>query len=79
VHVVDQAAADVSGATVTAAWSVGAGDTCVTDGTGRCTMTSDNLNTKKVASVGFSVTGVTHASLEYDAANGVTTTSVSRP
>jgi PKD repeat protein len=55
----------VSGATVNGTWTVGAADTCVTAADGRCSVTSDSLNGKKVTSVTFTVTGVTHATLTY--------------
>ena len=58
-------AAGVPNATVSGTWTVGAADTCVTGVDGRCAVTSDNLNGKKVGSVTFTVTGVTHATLIY--------------
>ena len=78
VNVVDAGNNPVDNATVAASWSVGAGDTCVT-AAGTCSMTSDNLNKRKVASVSLSVTGVTHATLAYDSGSSVTQTNVQRP
>ena len=54
----------VSSATVAGTWMVGAAVTCLTGTDGRCAVTSDNVN-KKVPSVTFEVTGVTHATLTY--------------
>ena len=67
----------VPSATVSGAWTAGAADTCVTGADGRCSATSDNLNRKKVGSVTFTVTGVTHATLTYEP--GVTSIAVLRP
>lgn len=53
-------------ATVNATWSSGAGATCITDGSGACSVTSDNLNKRKFGSVTYTVTGVDHATLTYD-------------
>jgi lysophospholipase L1-like esterase len=55
----------VPNATVTATWTVGAPDSCVTGSDGRCMVTSDNLNRRKVPSVRLDVTGATHASHTY--------------
>jgi PKD repeat protein len=63
IRVVDGALATVSGATVTGSWSTGATSTCTTGAGGTCAVT---LNvSKKVASVTWSVSGITHASLTY--------------
>jgi PKD repeat protein len=67
----------VSGATVNGTWTVGAADTCVTAADGRCSVTSDQLSKKKVASVTFTVTGVTDATLTYQPS--VTSLIVLRP
>ena len=64
-------------ATVSGTWTAGAADTCVTGADGRCSVTSDNLNRKKVGNVTFTVTGVTHATLTYQP--GVTSIAVLRP
>jgi PKD repeat protein len=55
----------VPNATVTGTWTAGAPDTCVTGASGQCTVTSDNLNRRKVPAVRFDVTGATHASHSY--------------
>jgi PKD repeat protein len=67
----------VPDATVTGSWTAGSADTCVTGADGRCSVTSDNLNRKKVGSVTFTVTGVTHATLTY--APSLTSLTVQRP
>ena len=67
----------VPNATVSGTWTVGAADTCLTGADGRCPVTSDTLNGKKVGSVRFDVTGATHATLTYQP--GVTSTVVQRP
>jgi len=62
----------VSGATVTGTW--GAGDTsgqtlsCITNGSGTCFVTSGRINTS-IATVTFTVTGVTHATLTYQSSD----------
>lgn len=65
IQVVDDDAHGVQGAVVSVGWSVGAGDTCTTGPSGTCSVTSDDLNKKKVASVTAAVTDVTHVSYEY--------------
>ena len=77
IHVVDGDAHGVQGAVVSTGWSVGAGDTCTTGADGTCTVTSDDLNKKKLASVTATVTDVTH--LAYAYGDGPITTSVARP
>ncbi len=70
----------VGGATVTGAWSNGASGSvsCTTSGNGQCSVTSPNLK-NNVASVTYSVTGVAHATLVYDAgANHVTTITIAK-
>jgi PKD repeat protein len=67
----------VPNATVSATWTVGSPDACVTGTDGRCAVTSDTLNVKKVGSVRLDVTGVTHATLVYQPS--VSTTTVQRP
>jgi PKD repeat protein len=67
----------VPNATVSATWTVGSPDACVTGTDGRCAVTSDTLNGKKVGSVRLDVTGVTHATLVYQPS--VSTTTVQRP
>jgi hypothetical protein len=58
-----------SGVTVTGSWSTGGSGSCVTDSTGRCSITSNKLT--NVASTTFSVTNMTSAALTYKAANNV--------
>lgn len=55
----------VTGATVSADWSAGAADACVTDAGGQCSVVSDNLNGRKVSSVTLTVTGASHPSYTY--------------
>jgi PKD repeat protein len=79
VLVVNSAGSPVAGATVSGSWTSGAPDTCVTGADGRCSATSDSLN-KKVASVTFTVTNVTHATLAYAPAQNVESSiTVARP
>lgn len=65
VTVVDQDNVPVVGAVVSASWSAGTGDTCTTGPAGQCQVVSDNLNSRKLASVTLTVTGVSHASYTY--------------
>jgi hypothetical protein len=67
VTVVDNNNQPVNGATVTGAWSAGGTATCSTGtgNTGTCTVTMDLHN--RNASVTFSVSNVTHATLTYSA------------
>lgn len=68
----------VSGATVSGTFSTGGTKSCTTESDGTCTLTSDNLR-NNVQSVTFDVTGVTHASLTYDAGVSVTSATINRP
>jgi PKD repeat protein len=77
IRVVDGDAHGVQGAVVSTGWSVGAGDTCTTGADGTCSVTSDNLNKKKVAAVTVTVTDVTH--LAYAYGDGPVSTLVARP
>jgi len=80
IKVTDTAGALVSNATVSGGWTVGASDTCITTSTGTCTVTSDKLSRRNTSSVTFTVTGVTHATLLYDAsANIKTSVVINRP
>jgi GDSL-like Lipase/Acylhydrolase family len=80
IRVTDTSGAAVPNATVNGGWTVGAPDTCTTGSAGTCVVTSDNLNRRKVASIRFTVSGATHATLVYDsAANVATQVTVSRP
>ena len=64
IRVVDAALATVSGATVTGSWSTGTTSTCTT-GTGGTCLVSLNAG-RKVTSVTWTVSGITHATLTYD-------------
>ncbi|MRR31553.1 hypothetical protein EG834_14780, partial [bacterium] len=66
IMVKDATGAVVPNATVTGAWSGGytATVTCVTGTTGTCTVSTANLK-KTVATVTFTVTNITHATLTY--------------
>jgi hypothetical protein len=66
----DAAERPVANATVRAAWGEGLSGTvsCTTDNSGQCVVTSANIN-RKYSSVGYTVTGVTHARLAYQAAD----------
>lgn len=75
--VINGAGSPVSGATVSTTWTVGTADTCTTDADGRCTVTSDSFNKRKVGSVTLTVTGVTHSVLAYE--SSLTTITVTRP
>ena len=69
IRAVDGALANVSGATVTGSWSTGASSTCTTGTGGTCQVT---LNVgKKVTSVTWAVSGITHATLTYAPAGNV--------
>jgi extracellular elastinolytic metalloproteinase len=81
IRVVDTADAAVAGATVSGTWSAGAtgSDTCATDATGVCSVTKTNLKSN-VASVTWTVTGVTKTDYIYDAsANTATVITVLKP
>ena len=73
----DGAGAAVANAVVSGGWTVGAPDTCSTGPAGTCAVTSDNLNSRNVSSVTFTVTGVTRAGYTYTPA--ATSVTVSRP
>jgi PKD repeat protein len=79
VLVVDADGHGVPNATVSTAWSIGSPDTCTTGSGGTCAVTSDALNSRKVASVTLTVTGVTHATLAWDGTQGQNAISVARP
>lgn len=57
----------VTNATVTGSWSGGTSgsDSCTTDGSGQCTVTSDSMP-KRNGSATFTVDSVSHSSLTYD-------------
>ncbi len=75
--VVSEGGSPVSGAEVSTTWTIGAPDTCSTATDGRCSVTSDAFNKKKVSSVTLTVAGVTHALLTYEP--NLTTIAVARP
>ena len=79
VFVVDTDGRGVPNAAVSAAWSVGPADTCTTGTSGSCTVTSDVLNPRKVASVELTIAALTHATLEWDDTQGLTMITVQRP
>jgi hypothetical protein len=68
--VVDAAGAAVSGATVTGAWSQGAtgSSSAVTNASGVATVQMSNLSRQSTPSVRFSVAGIAHSALSYNAA-----------
>ena len=57
--------ATVSNATVSGSFSDGGAGSCVTSASGRCQITSGNVN-NGIASVTFSVTGITGSNISYD-------------
>lgn len=61
----------VAGATVSGGWSGDASGTrsCITDGSGTCTVSTAELPKKTTQTAIFTVTGVAHASLTYEAAD----------
>ena len=69
-----------SGVTVRGTWSNGTTGSCVTDSTGRCSITTGKLSTQ-LASITFTVTSLTHATLGYDPgnANNHTQVTVNKP
>jgi hypothetical protein len=76
-HIEDHSDLTIPGATVSGSWSGGAkgSDTCVTDGSGQCTITKSNIRGDNVT---FSVTGVSLAGYTYnDGENHVSSISVS--
>lgn len=69
----------VSGARVSATWSVGAPDTCTTGSTGQCSVVSDSLRRNSVASVTMTVANLTHSTLPWDQAGSQRQITVNRP
>jgi hypothetical protein len=57
-----------SGVTVSGSWQTGGTGSCVTDSTGRCSITSGKISTQ-VASTTFTVTSLASSTLTYNAAN----------
>ena len=74
ITVVDSEGKPVSDATVTGTWNQGtlATGACITDGFGQCSATSGSIQ-KRDGRVTFSVTGISHATLAYDATANVET------
>ena len=69
----------VANATVAGTWSAGTGaGSCTTGASGQCSVTVNGVNSKKTASVTYTVDGVTHASLQY-VPGTLTSVAVSRP
>ncbi|HUF06578.1 MAG TPA: carboxypeptidase regulatory-like domain-containing protein [Candidatus Binatia bacterium] len=73
ITVFDSTGVAVEGATVDGSFSVGSAKSCITGSTGTCSVTSDNLSRRSVASVTFTVTGMTHASLAYESSDNLET------
>ena len=71
ITVCDADQAPVADATVSGSWSGGYSDaaTCTTDGNGQCSLTTGEIGGKSKTSVTFTVDGVTHATLTYQAAD----------
>jgi len=69
----------VSGALVSATWTVGASDTCTTTTAGTCSVVSDPLRRTSVPSVTMTVENVTHATLTWDRAGSQQQITVNRP
>jgi PKD repeat protein len=65
ITLLDEDGAPVSGAAVSAGWSVGAADTCITGAAGACSVVSDNLNVRKVSTVTLTVLSASHSSYTY--------------
>jgi hypothetical protein len=81
ITILDQDGNEVVGATVSGNWSNGAngGASCVTDGSGQCSVTKSNLKSN-VSSVTFTVDDVQHATNSYDSgSNVVSSIQVSQP
>jgi len=80
VTVTDTNGTAVSGATVAGDFSAGGSKSCTTGSgsIGTCSVTSDNIR-NNVTSVTFTVTGVTHATLTYDATVPFPSVTVNRP
>lgn len=58
----------VAGANVSIQWSTGAAATATTDANGQCTFTLGSLSKQNTPSVTLTITGATHATLSYSAA-----------
>ncbi len=85
ITILDSNGGVVSGATVDGSWDIAGTDSCVTDGTGTCTVTLNDL-TRRESPVEFTVTNVT-GTLTYNPADNTdpdgdsdgTTISITRP
>jgi PKD repeat protein len=78
VSAVDAVGDAVAGATVAGNWTTGSSGGCTTGAAGSCTF-SMNVN-KKIASVGWTVTSITHATLTYEpAGNASDEVAIARP
>ncbi len=60
----DDGEVPVANVTVNGSWSDGAAGSCVTDGSGQCSLTNGNIN-RRTGSVTFTVDSLTHASFSY--------------
>jgi hypothetical protein len=71
ITVVDENQNPVAEATVAGSWSLdpSAQVTCLTDENGQCSLTSGSLNQNQQESLTFTVTGISHATFVYDAAD----------
>jgi PKD repeat protein len=70
---------DVQGANVTGTWSTGATVSCTTNLDGECSVSSGNLNMRKVASATLTIDDITHATLLYDDGGNPVQVVVTRP
>jgi aerobic-type carbon monoxide dehydrogenase small subunit (CoxS/CutS family) len=78
VSAVDAVGDAVAGATVAGNWTTGSSGGCTTGAAGSCTF-SMNVN-KKIASVSWTVTSITHATLTYEpAGNASDEVAIARP
>jgi subtilisin family serine protease len=75
-----QTGAAVGNATVTGAFSVGGNASCVTAGTGSCTLTSGSIKSNSASSTTLTGTGISGSSLAYDPSqNSVTQIVITKP
>jgi subtilisin family serine protease len=80
VNIRDTQGNPIPNATVTSAFAPGGNTSCLTDSTGSCNLDSNALSTKKVKFTDATVTGVSGASLVYDAdQNSASRIRISRP
>jgi len=57
----------LAGASVSGSWSTGASTACVTDGTGRCNLSSGNISTSTGSAV-LTITNISYPGSSYDPA-----------